>query len=86
MLGFDTAESAKLQNSTDDNIVAAKARYEAWAAHLGENPYTVGSSGSLAETTSNNNSLPFAIIVSILGLTVVAGFYLQRSKRKEEND
>ncbi|HPW48331.1 MAG TPA: hypothetical protein PLJ97_03225, partial [Candidatus Saccharibacteria bacterium] len=86
VLGFDTAESAKLQNGTDANIVSAKARYEAWAAHLGENPYTDGSSGSLAETTSNNNSLPFAIIVSILGLTVVAGLYLQRSKRKEEND
>lgn len=86
VLGFDTAESAKLQNGTDANIVSARARYLAWAAHLGENPYTDGSSGSLAETTSNNNSLPFAIIVSILGLTVVAGLYLQRSKRKEEND
>lgn len=86
VLNFTTDELNKFQTSTFGDIPAARARYLAWAAHLGENPYTVGSSGSLAETTSNNNSLPLAIIVSILGLTVVAGFYLQRSKRKEEND
>ncbi len=85
VLGFDATELAKIQNGTDADIVAASARYEAWAAYLGENAYVAGSASILVDNQINNeNTIPMIIAISILSITTLAGLYFQKSKKKEE--
>ena len=83
MLGFDTAELAKLQNGTDANIVSARARYIAWAANQNENPYSATplSGTELTNNNSSNRDLVAVVSISLIGLTSILGYYFINKKR-----
>ena len=81
VLGFDTAESAKLQNGTDANIVSARARYIAWAANQNENPYSATPLSGTKLTNNNSRNIVMAVvIIGILGLTTILGYYFRKKK------
>lgn len=82
VLGFDTVESAKLQNGTDANIVSARDRYIAWAANQNENPYsTTPLSGTKLTNNNSRNNVMAVVIIGTLGLITILGYYFLKKKK-----
>ena len=83
VLNFTTDELNKFQTSTFGDIPAARARYLAWAAALGENPDTAGTIGSarVINATSNSNQILTVTLISLLGLTSIAAYFFYRRKK-----
>ncbi|NLI94285.1 MAG: hypothetical protein GX350_00520, partial [Erysipelotrichaceae bacterium] len=85
VLEFTADELAKLQNGTDTNITNARARYLAWAAHLGQDPYTAGVTPVNQQVSNTNNqTLVLVLIISVVGATLL-GSYLIVIKRRKQN-
>ena len=82
VLGFDTAELAKLQNGTDANIVSARARYIAWAANQNEDPYSATPlSGTKLTNNNSRNNVMAVVTIGALGLTTILGYYFLKKKK-----
>ena len=79
---LNSDELAKLQNGTATNIVAAQARYEAWAAAIGDmTPYSATMSGT---QLTQQSPISDVLIVVIFGFTLL-GAYFVMTKRKQNS-
>lgn len=71
------------ETGSDSRLVVGRARYLAWATHLGDAVPYVASDDYIAPTAnpviSNNNPVAFALISSLI-LTVSGIYFLQRKK------
>lgn len=77
--GFASSGTAQFKNAYD--------RYVAWAAALGQDPWTKGASGGArlisASSNDTNNIIPIIVIVSLISVTSIGGFFFIK-KRKED--
>ena len=89
--GLTAAQRETFMTSSDYVISTARARLQAWATHLGKTitysngDYVISNSHILNPIidTSNSESLSIIIVVSLLAVTGVVGyFYFQRKEEK----
>lgn len=85
VLDFDTAESAKLQNGTDENIVSARARYLAWAINQNENPYSPEPLSESNVPNESSNNILMVVVFGSIGLTLILGITFLKRKRLRNN-
>lgn len=82
VLSFTDIELDKFELSANAAIVSARARYLAWALHMGEKPFEIGTISQGYTTTPTNNNIAAIVIISVLGLTTLAGYYFFRKKKE----
>lgn len=87
VLAFTEIEMTKLEESSKEIIVNALARYQAWALHMGEKPFEAGklsdNSSQYVNPSDSINSINATLIIGIIGLTTLAGYYFLQRKQKQ---
>ncbi len=85
-LALSVDDQNTFRTSTETDIVAARERYVAWAAHLNQNPWAEGE--ALNTITSNAmNSMNAVIIIislSLASVSVIGGYYFVQKKQKQD--
>ena len=78
-------EKAKfVSSSSDEKIVNAVARYEAWAISLNvTNPYEAYSTtnGALISAKQDKNTIVYASLFGVISIATIVGFYLLKRKK-----
>lgn len=82
VLTFTEIEMTKLEESQNTVIQSALARYTAWAVHMGAKPFEEGAAGQSIISQNNDNSLTATIIIGVIGLTTLAGYYFLQKKKE----
>lgn len=85
VLQLEANQLTYFQNGEETLMVNAKARYEAWAANRGDaTPYASGTPGVESITTAIDNKefVIYAIVIAVMGISTVAGFYFLKKKKE----
>ncbi len=76
--GFASSQEAQFKNAYD--------RYVAWAAALGQDPWTNSGSGArsvIGINNENSNTIAIIVIISLVSVTAIGGYFL--IKRRQSN-
>ncbi len=84
LFSMNVEDQETFKSSTDASIAAARLRYEAWASHLGEDPYSMSSTYAAPEMGSNNATMILTVgLITLVSISGIAGYYFI-SKRKNK--
>ncbi len=84
VLELSTTDLEMFKNTNDEYLNVARERYEAWAAHLGQNPYSVGA--AVNSVVFNQDTMNMILIVSILAISSISLIsYVVLSKKRSAN-
>lgn len=85
VLGFSSDELTKLKLGTLGNIPNARNSYLAWATSLGKDPYQADTVLTRPLATKSNNNVGLLVLISLIGLSSVAGLYFYKSRRQQNH-
>lgn len=89
---MSTTEKATFNTSNDFVILTARTRLEAWAVHEGktltyaDGTFTAASKAisPLQDIIHNDSSITIVIIISLIGITAIGGYFFLRHKKEAE--